>query len=92
LDDTKMLIQKMLEDGDYQSPEPYMDLSYSVILTQSAYLRAKMKNAPEERLQLLRQFMDECKILMDEAQVQQAPQPIAEPEAPPVSDLLPAVA
>ena len=87
-----MLIEKMIEDGEYQSPEPYINLEYALYLTQSSYLRAKMRNVPEERLELLRRFMDECQAMIGVAAAPPIAEPIAEPEAPPTSDLLPAVA
>lgn len=92
LDDTRMLIEKMIEEGEYQSPEPYINLEYALYLTQSSYLRAKMRNVPEERLELLRRFMDECQAMIGVAAAPPIAEPIAEPEAPPTSDLLPAVA
>lgn len=78
IDDIKMLIENMLENGKYQAPEPYMDLVRAVQMTQSAYLRAKTRGASESRLELLRNFIQDCQELM--AQVSQGAQPTEQTE------------
>ena len=122
-DDVLKLIGLMLSKGVYFSPEPYMNLELAKRLTQSEYLKAKVQNAPDDRLDLLRRFMDDCDDYLNQAQealmIQQAEMqansvapaaaplvaaeevlmdvpmgdipldPMASPEAPPVSELLP---
>ena len=104
-DDVLKIIGKMLGDGVYTSPEPYMNLELAKSITQSEYNKAKVHNAPDDRLELLRRFMDDCQALLDEAQAAlqeqqmaqqmamqpQAPaiDPMAQPAAAPVSELLP---
>jgi hypothetical protein len=105
IDDIDMLIENMIEKGEYQAPERYQNLQLAIQMTQSAYLRGKTEAVPEDRLELLRRFMTECDVLLTEASappMEQMPQmaldmmpedfsqePMAVPEAPPVSDLLP---
>jgi len=100
IDDITMLLENMVEHGEYQVPEPFMNLVLAVKMTQSAYLRGKTEKVPEGRLELLRQFMDDCNTLINMAASAAQPQPpampemqgaapIAVPEAPPTSDLLP---
>jgi hypothetical protein len=98
--DVKRIIEKILEEGEYETPEPYMNLQLAVTMTQSAYLQARQIKTPESHLELLRQFIDDCQALIIQAQ---APQPgavppgmppdgmppQAAPQAPPVSELLP---
>lgn len=63
------LIERMLDDNYYEEPEQYMGpggLVDALHTTSMAYLRAKIDRAPEDRLRLLRQFMDACKALLDE--------------------------
>lgn len=95
IDDINMMLEFMIEKGEYNSPEPYMNLALAIKMTQSAYLRARTESVPEERLELLRRFMDECNQLVQMANPPPAPsmggQPLAVPEAPPQSDLLPAL-
>ena len=71
-DDVNMLIEQMLEKGEYIPPEPFSNLELSVKLMQSAYLRAKINKVPEERLDLLRRYIEECINLI--TQMQQAAQ------------------
>lgn len=103
IDDINMLIENMIEKGVYQNPEPFMNLTLAVKMTQSAYLRGKTEKVPEKNLELLRQFIDDCNTLINMALSAAQPQvppampemsggaPIAVPEAPPTSELLPAM-
>lgn len=93
-----MIIESMIDKGEYQPPEPYMNLQQAKQSVQSAYLKARMQYVPEDRLELLRRFMDDCDAIVDQAmqaqqeamQAQQAAaQPMANPQIPPRSDLLP---
>ncbi len=104
-DDVLRLIYLMLEEGKYFTPEPYMNLDLAKKLTQSEYNKARTQDAPEDRLELLRRFMDEADAMMQQAvqeqqqqqmQAQMAAQgaqgqmsPQGVPAAPPVSQLLP---
>lgn len=100
IDDIKMIIENMIEKGEYQVPEPQMNLGLAQKMVQSAYLRGKTDAVPEARLELLRRFMDDCKELVAMAtpppppapvpgEVMPGGAPIADPMAPPQSDLLP---
>jgi hypothetical protein len=104
IDDIKMIIENMIEEGDYQVPEPQMNLGLALKMVQSAYLRGKTDSVPEDRLELLRRFMDDCNEILNMAQPPAPPPmpppidpmmpggvPIADPMAPPQSDLLPVV-
>ncbi len=97
-DDVMMLIERMLEDGEYDPPEQYMNLDLSMTLVQSSYLRAKQAGAPEDRLKLLRDFMKDLEVLQAPPPPPEAPEAppgaagaIAQPMAPPQSDLMPIV-
>lgn len=99
------LIEQMVDKGEYQPPEPQMDLSYALKLTQQSYLDCKMQGVPEDQLELLRTFMDDCsaelQLAAQAAQAKAAPPPpmptsappeaMAQPEMPPVSELIPNV-
>ena len=92
-DNIERYLEFMIEDGKYNPPEPFMNLQLAITLTQEAYLRAKCENTPEDRLELLRIFMDDCQTLIT-ARTPPPPQvppmdPLANPAGPPVSDLLP---
>jgi len=95
LEDLNMIISQMIDDGVYTSPEPYMNLEQCISTTQSYYLFGKTQNVPEERLELLRQFIDDCQQLLQRAQPAPEPMPvdqaIAQPVMPPESEIMPIV-
>lgn len=62
-------IEKMVEEGDYTTPEPYQNLSFGIERMQQAYLRYQNENAPEERLELLRRWMADARALLERAAV-----------------------
>jgi len=105
IEDVRRLIENMLEYGIYESPEPYMNLDQTKQMMQSAYLSARSEGCPDDRLDLLRQFMsdiDDMQAKAKEAAAQQmmlAQQqaamaqggmpPVAKPEMAPQSALMP---
>ena len=74
IDDIEKQISYMLEEGEYFPPEPYQDLALGIKTMQSAYLWAKTQNAPEERLELLRRWIEQAKLMIDNAQAAQMAQ------------------
>lgn len=99
--DIERQLELMVENGEYQTPEPYQNLAYGITKMQQAYLHYRSEGAPEEVLELLRRWMADANELVamarqeqmqQEAMAQQAAMPpMAEPQAPPVSDLVPNV-
>ena len=71
-----MMIERILEKGIYQAPEPYMNLSMGIAMMQSAYLRAKINSVPEARLDLFRRFIEDSIALLARMQAQAAPPPM----------------
>lgn len=63
-EDIDKQIELMIDAGEYQTPEPYQNLQYGVIKVQKAYLMYKSQNAPEDRLELLRQWMSDARELL----------------------------
>lgn len=96
------VFEKMIEDGIYTPPEPYDDLGLARELALQYYAQGKCNGLEEEKLELLRNYMDQLDILdqkttealaplsQDNSQMPQ-PGPQAVPEAAPVSELLPNV-
>lgn len=95
-DNIERILEIITTEGRYISPEPYQDLNLSIKLTQETYLRAKCDNLSEDKLELLQNYMDDCKTLLSQA----APPPAAQiqennnaqmgtPMPAPQSDLLP---
>lgn len=101
VDDIKFLIEKMIEKGEYESPEAYMNLDLAIKMTQAAYLRSKTDGTPEDRRELLRRFIDECQALLGGMMEQQQPSnampqggaaipgAVGQPSTPPISELMP---
>lgn len=110
LENIERQIEEMIDKGSYQAPEPYQNLELAIKKAQQAYLKYRSEGAPEEKLELLRVYIDDAQGMLDsiaEAKfaMAQGPmpeaapadliqqdvpvEPIAEPEAAPVSDILP---
>jgi hypothetical protein len=53
----------MLSDGEYVSPEPGMDLAQGRVMATMMAYRAKLDGYPEDRVSLLRQWIDESLVL-----------------------------
>ena len=66
------LIENMLDEGEYESPEPFMDQELALKKVQGAYQRAVSAGAPEDRLRLLRDFLVQTQSNVKAAQAEQA--------------------
>jgi hypothetical protein len=87
-EDIDMMIEEMLEKGKPMAPEPYQNLQLGIMKCQSAYLRGKMNKVPPENLELLQRWIKQASANLIASQPP-APTPIAVPEKPPVSPMLP---
>jgi len=89
------LLEKIVEEGVYTPPDPFDNLSLARELALQYYAQGKQNNLEEEKLDMIRQFMDQIDILEQKAAQAIAPQqpaiPPAAPASPPVSDLIPNV-
>lgn len=89
--------ETMIKKGKYISPEPQLDLVRSGQIMLNIYLKAKLDGVPDSKLELLRTFMVSAEKMVKDAQAKQMMQqqamqpqaPMAQPEAAPVSDMLP---
>lgn len=63
---------EMLETGEYTMPEPYMDLTRGLKMCSLYIQKAEVKGAPEDRLELLRQWLGDAKSMLDEVKNQGA--------------------
>jgi hypothetical protein len=76
IEDIERVIDEIIEKGNYQTPEPFQNLEFGIMKMQQAYLHFRAQKAPEERLDLLRRWIDDANALMQraqqEAQAQQA--------------------
>lgn len=61
------ILGEMIEYGRYQSPEPYMNLSLAKELAQLMYLKCRVDRVPQQRLDLILEFMADVDALVDKA-------------------------
>jgi len=89
------LLDKMINEGVYESPEPFMNLALAERLALDTYLYARSKNVIEERLELVRRFIDDVQSLKQiaiQGQQEMAASmmpPVAQPQVAPTSDIMP---
>lgn len=94
---TDKMIDAALENGKYIAPEPQMDLQAALSTAQQRYLEAKLDGCPSRNLGTLDRWMEAVKGMMPAtplavnpmAPVDPAAGGVAQPEAAPVSDLMP---
>lgn len=70
-------------ESAYQAPDPRMNLMAAIQYVNSVYLEESEKGCPEERLDLLRQYVDECVDLVRKSQQPAAQDPAAGPATAP---------
>jgi len=90
----------IIEEGEYNGPDPFMDLDFAiktVVAYYNLYVPAKLE---DEKRDMLQDFYDQCGAILQAANPPtiapgaqsggpQAPTPMASPEAPPTSPLIP---
>ena len=70
VEDIKKQIEMIVDEGKYSGPEPFQDLNLGINMMQSAYLRAKCDGVPESRLELLRRWIENAKMMIATAQAE----------------------
>jgi hypothetical protein len=88
-DAIEWMCEEMLDDGTPHSPEPYDDLDLCLKLANTYYLRARTQGAPEDRLQLMRNFLDRTTALIQKRDLARAAQMqgmVASGSTPPAPD------
>lgn len=89
------VLEKIVEDGDFTPPDPFMDLKTARTIAQQFYAWGQQQKLPEDRLELLRTFMTQIDALAASAMppANDAMGGIAPPQAAPMpaptSDLIP---
>ena len=63
-DDVDRQIEMMIDEGSFEPPEPFQDLTLCLKKVQSSYLKARMDGVPEDRLELLREYMSTCQAMI----------------------------
>lgn len=84
-------LDEIVEDGEYNPPDPFMDLQLADKLCTQYYNLYVAANLEEERADLLRTFSTQTKALIQQMQMPAAPAPVpqAAPEALPQSPMVP---
>lgn len=77
-------IEQIVKHGIYLGPEPFDDLALGISLYQKALMRARLDNLPEEKIQLIRDWLETAQSLLEakEAQAQAQAQPAQSDQAP----------
>jgi hypothetical protein len=79
--DIEWRISKILDEGEYIGPEPYMNLNLARQRFQLAYLEARQKGVEPEKIALLDEFIVQCNTMLRQLQAQ----PQGSPESPAVA-------
>lgn len=64
MDDIESMVERMVVDGSYETPEPYQNLDMGLRMVQQAYLYYKSQNCDEDRLELLRRWMEDAQAIL----------------------------
>lgn len=85
------ILQKMIKDGKYIAPEPFLNLQLTLETSQSFYYSSKMDDVKEDKLELIRRFMEDVVTLQHQqmSAINNSNQPIGNPMSAPKSELLP---
>lgn len=83
LDYIECVLDQIVEDGEYEPPEPWIDLQAASQTVQSRYLLEKMQKTPRDRLDMLLMWMAQVQEMLDEAtQAAMPPPPPGLPAGP----------
>lgn len=78
------LIENMIDKGQYEAPEPFIDLDDAIKTTQMAYVQGKLNKVPQDNLDLLLRFMSDA-IALKTPPASAMPQPPMPTDLPPGS-------
>jgi hypothetical protein len=92
----RMIIEKIIDEGEYTPPDDTDDLQLAAQLINEYIAQSKRDGVEEDKLELLRSFKDQVQLLISKAASAQAAQaqsmagkPMAAPMPTPQSELLP---
>lgn len=77
-------LQKMLCDNEYTPPDQFDDLELAKVLSLEYMAYGKKHNCPDQRLQLIRNYLAQISDIQAQAAAAMAPQPGAAPQANPM--------
>lgn len=73
IDDIRYTAYQIIEDAQYNPPEPYQNLQYGITYMNSMYLKMKGRKLPEERLDLLQKWINDA-LSLQESMAQPSPE------------------
>lgn len=82
-------LQRIIKDGEYSSPEPFMPLPLCVQMGSQYYCQASLDDAPEDRLAMIRQFIQTATDLMAPPEAPPEPAPPPDPSMMPPDGQMP---
>lgn len=84
MNNAEEMVARILEDGKAITPEPFMNLEIAKQVAQNSYLKAQINGVSEPKLELLRQFINNCQAGIDEAAAaaQAGSQAVPQPQGP----------
>lgn len=85
-DNALQTLERIVDEGVYDTPESYQNLDLCIMLGQGMYLKARNDNVEPERLELLRRWIDDCNDLKLKAAP--APAPVPAPMQAPAPEML----
>lgn len=77
-DMNRMILDTIINDGKYVTPEPFMNIESLKTMAQTYYLRGKIKKLPQDRLDMLQTLMADCASMLAPPE----PDPMAAPVDP----------
>lgn len=77
------LISKMLQSGDYEAPPDFLDLAYAMKYAVARWANGVAENMPEQKLQLLESFIQNCKAKLPPPPAPPAPAALSTAPLPP---------
>lgn len=85
------MIDAILNEGRWMSPEPEMNLEEARITAQKRIIEARLHNVNPDRIDMLTRWAESVKAMLPAPPMEESLNPMANPEALPTSDLLPNV-
>jgi hypothetical protein len=89
-----MVVDRIRWKGIYTVPNSLMDLQSCITLAHNSYLEATMQETPDKNMEMLANFIADCKAEIDKMNPPMpppppAPGPMAKPMPQPQSEMLP---
>jgi hypothetical protein len=78
MDDIRYTAYLIVNDAEYNPPEPYQNLAFGIQYMNSMYLKMKTRQLPSERLDLLQKWINDALSLQEQMTQPAMEEPVAE--------------